>query len=515
MSPVWKKDDLGDEDLELGNTSRSGLLVLFLVASIAVPKAEGQFTIAVYTDQAVYDVGEPVRVSFETVGSGLSASVTIEVYGPMSYTFGPISITTGGIYTATIPPEATQIPGYYQVKVTLGLTMDIYTGTTSFQVIQTTPFDFELVVTPSTITIKKGETAKYSLTRTVSDPYYEDVTVRITDVQGLTSGMSWKLAGGSPATLSITTSESTPPGTYSLTIVGTAEGLTRTETVTLIVEALFDYSIVVSPSTQTVNIGKKTDYTVAVTLISGTPQLVSLSLTGLPGDLLYTFSTPSANPSFTSTLTIDASTASTTGTYTFTVTGSGGGLTRTASSAITVKEALDFTLASSTSMITVKQGEKATLTIDIQQVEGFQDVVTLTVSGLPNGATYTFNPSSGIPPFTSSLVVETSSSISVGNYSVTIHGSGGGKTHSITVGLNVEKNEYSIANLSSILTNPTYLAILIVIVAAVALGIVASKSGRGRTAAQPVKQVSHCPKCGAPVEPGVEYCITCGASVKQ
>jgi uncharacterized membrane protein len=476
-------------------------LVLILVASVTAPKVDAQFTI---------------RVAFETPGSGLSASVTIDIYGPISGTYGPISITTGTTYYYTIT-GVTEFPGYYTVKVTLGTAMDVYTGSASFQVVQRTPFDFSLTLSPSTVTVKKGETAKYSISVTFSDPYYQGTTIKITDVSGIPGikPSDWTVTPGLTGTLNLKTSDSTPPGTYTITVTGYAEGVSRSATATLVVEATFDYSLTISPSTQTVNIGEKTAYTITVALVSGTPQIVSLSLAGLPGDVQYLFSTPSSNPSFTSTLTVDASTASSTGTYTITVTGSGGGLTRTTQCTIVIKEAKDFSLAASPSTVTVKQGEKAVYTVDVQQVQGFNEVVTFVVSGLPDGATYTFSPTSGKPAFSSTLVIETSTSTPEGNYTITIDGSGGGKTHSASVTLSVKKNPLPIPGLDQIVSNPTYLVLLVVvIVAVVALATVALRKSKGGAAPQPAR-LAYCDKCGAALQPSDEYCGSCGTIVKK
>jgi len=62
--------------------------VLVLVASMVASRAKAQFTISVWTDSPMYDVGDPVRVSFETPGSGISATATIDIYGPFSATWG-------------------------------------------------------------------------------------------------------------------------------------------------------------------------------------------------------------------------------------------------------------------------------------------------------------------------------------------------------------------------------------------------------------------------------------------
>mgnify|MGYP002153771407 CR=1 FL=1 len=200
------------------------------------PYVRAQFTIAVWTDKPVYNVGEPVRISFETGGPGATGSATIDVYGPVSYRYGPINIVTGSVYTATVT-GVTVVPGFYNVKVTLGLMLDVYQGYTSFQVVEARPaFDFKLTITPTSTTVKQSETAKYTLGVTFSDPSYQNKKITITSVSGLGPGMEWKIEPGNQ--LAIRTSDSTPPGPYVFTVTGTAEGISRTVTGTLTVEAL-------------------------------------------------------------------------------------------------------------------------------------------------------------------------------------------------------------------------------------------------------------------------------------
>ncbi|MBO3755178.1 MAG: zinc-ribbon domain-containing protein, partial [Candidatus Brockarchaeota archaeon] len=70
---------------------------------------------------------------------------------------------------------------------------------------------------------------------------------------------------------------------------------------------------------------------------------------------------------------------------------------------------------------------------------GFDRAVTLTTSGLPSGAVGSFSPSSDRPAFSSTLTIDIPTKTPEGKYTITIQGSGGGKTHSATVILNVEK----------------------------------------------------------------------------
>jgi N-acetyl-anhydromuramyl-L-alanine amidase AmpD len=91
---------------------------------------------------------------------------------------------------------------------------------------------------------------------------------------------------------------------------------------------LFDFSISVLQSSRTITVGQSTSYDITVSLISGTPQTVTLSLSGQHSTMSYSFKPASGSPTFTSTLTISTSSSTPANTYTLTITGTGGGLTR-------------------------------------------------------------------------------------------------------------------------------------------------------------------------------------------
>jgi hypothetical protein len=71
-------------------------------------------------------------------------------------------------------------------------------------------------------------------------------------------------------------------------------------------------------------------------LLSGSPQQVTLSASGLPSGVSATLTPIDGFPTFTSTLTIRTSPTTPTGTYTVIIYGSGGGLTRSATYTLTV-----------------------------------------------------------------------------------------------------------------------------------------------------------------------------------
>ena len=89
----------------------------------------------------------------------------------------------------------------------------------------------------------------------------------------------------------------------------------------------------------------------------------------------------------------------------------------------------DFSLLATPGTATANQGGTAQYTIEVSPIAGFSDPVTLSVSGLPSGATYSFNINNQVPPFTSTLTISIPETIPTGSYSLTVTGTGGTKSH--------------------------------------------------------------------------------------
>ena len=101
-----------------------------------------------------------------------------------------------------------------------------------FSVDAATSFDFSLSLSPSSISVKQGDTASFKILLTYSDPSYSGTVINI-QLTGLGPGMDWQTTTASD--LSITTLSSTPLGSYPLVLTGSANGVTHQSTATLIV----------------------------------------------------------------------------------------------------------------------------------------------------------------------------------------------------------------------------------------------------------------------------------------
>ena len=276
-----------------------------------------------------------------------------------------------------------------------------------------------------------------------------------------------------------------------------------------------EYSVSISPTSQTLSLGDTGSFAVTVTLTSGDMENVSLSLSGLPGDVQHTFSQASGTPTFTSTLTVDSSSSTSIGTYTFTVNANAAGQVKTATATLTVNEEADFSISITPPERTLNQGESTTFTLTLNEIGEFNDPVTLTASGLPTGATPNFGPTSGKPPFTATLNIDTTKSTLAGSYTVTVDASGGGKSHSATASLTIEEVQQITGStfistfIPTFIKNPLGMIIIVLIIIVLALLIALTRKRKAPLSQVQSSNIS-CMHCGAPLKPGSIFCGRCG-----
>jgi hypothetical protein len=96
-----------------------------------------------------------------------------------------------------------------------------------------------------------------------------------------------------------------------------------------------------------------------------------------------------------------------------------------------------FTLATHPVMIGLYQGQQGQVTVNVESASPQPYSIALTVHGLPSYTNYYFNTSSGNPPFSARLTIETSANTPPGEYAITIKGAGGGYENQVTFTLNI------------------------------------------------------------------------------
>lgn len=201
-----------------------------------------------------------------------------------------------------------------------------------------------------------------------------------------------------------------------------------------------DFSLSASPGSQTVTAGTSAIYTVTVSPTNGFNGTVDFSVAGLPAGASASFSPPSVTGSGSSTLTVTTS-GVTPGTYTLTITGTSGTLIHSTTVTLVVRSLTppDFSIAATPSSQTVTRRNSASYTVTVTALNGFNGIVSFSVSGLPARSTASFNPTSVTGSGSSTLMVSANKNTATGTVRLTITGTSGSLVHSTSVSLTVNK----------------------------------------------------------------------------
>jgi hypothetical protein len=199
-----------------------------------------------------------------------------------------------------------------------------------------------------------------------------------------------------------------------------------------------DFFLSTNPSTQTINPGGSTSYSVTVNPLNGYGNTVTLSLSGCPSGATCSISPSSVGPPYNpSTLSVSTTSSIALGTYIITITGTDGTLTHTTTVNLVVAGVADFSISVQPASLSLKRSSLGTYTAIVTAVNGFNGVVALTVSGLPANTTGTFNPASVTGHGNSHLNIATTKKTPTGTFTLTIKGTSGSLSHSKTVSLTV------------------------------------------------------------------------------
>lgn len=296
-------------------------------------------------------------------------------------------------------------------------------------------FDYSLSVSPSDKTILTGDTAPYGVTATLNSGTAASVSLSASGLPSLATA-SFSPASitptisGTTSILAAVTSNSGGLGDYILTVQGTGGGVTPTANTNLHV---YDFTVGVSPSDQTVLRGGGTSYTATLILSPGSTTngvpAINLGTLTLPGDATVGFSSSSLVPTFggvPTTLTIGTASppSGSLGDFPFSVTGTAPfGGTRSGASNLHI---YDFNLAALPPSLQILTTGSNSYSITDTLTPGSSAVnlpsIGLSLSGLPSGATDIFTPISGSAGGFSSILGITTSNTPSGTDILTVTG---------------------------------------------------------------------------------------------
>jgi Bacterial Ig domain len=170
--------------------------------------------------------------------NGFAGTVNLAATGlPANATalFTPSSLTGSGMATLDVTTASNTPTG--TTTVTISGTSGTLTRTTTVSLVVTATPDFTLAVTPASRTASPGGSASYTVTTTALNGFSGSVSLGVANLPANTTGSfsPSSISGSSSATLTVTTTASTPQGSSTLTITGTSGALSHSATTSLVV----------------------------------------------------------------------------------------------------------------------------------------------------------------------------------------------------------------------------------------------------------------------------------------
>jgi uncharacterized membrane protein len=366
--------------------------------------------------------------------------------------FSPDTYSNGnGSSQLTVATDASTVPGTYPFTVTATDTTGapVKTANLTLVVNAAASSGFSFSASPSTQPIAPNGSASFSAIVTAQNGYTGSGTFSVTGLPAGTSG-SFSPAGYSGGSgnsiLTITAGASVAAGSYPLTVTATdtTGSPTQSSTVMLVVNPPASFTVGATPSSRSIVQGQSTTFTASVTAQNGYQGSGNFSVTGLPAGAGESFSPGGySNGAGQSTLTVTTSGTTPAGTYSLTITATdtSGAPVNSTNVSLTVTPAAqpDFTLTATPGTMVVKRGRSDSYNVTVTPSNGFNETITLSVTGLPASTSASFTPLFLSGGGTSTLTITTDNTATPkGTFTLTITAQSQSKTRSTTVTLKVQ-----------------------------------------------------------------------------
>lgn len=370
----------------------------------------------------------------------------------VNFDTGPFTITTG---THTVTVYATDQAG----NVGVG-TLQIKYIVPDFSFTTNSPPQ------PNGQTNFAGSTFNYSFHLATISTYSGQISFALT---GQPSGSTVTFSqnpvnldsGSNPKTditLAIATPAGASPGLYPMTVTA-AGGPSHSVSIDLTLTQPPDFTLSVSPPSQTVVAGQKAVYTVSATGNSVYPAntQVNFSISGFPTNTSAAYAAGfvviGPNTTKSDTVTITTTTTANPGTYTLVIGGGDGSIQKSFNATLIINPPPDFSLTVVPDPLTITAGGIAgTYNGNLTALNNFADTMQITATTTNAGITFAIAPNqfpAAPAPGTNFVInVTAASAVPGGDYVVTVTGSSSALTKSVQVTLHVKPD-----NQQPIITN--------------------------------------------------------------
>ena len=379
------------------------------VASVSV--AQGLSNTVPITIARAGGFAGAIALTAEGLPTGVSAS------------FVPASLPNGTTTsTLTLTPSSSALAATNTITIrATGAGVADKTTTVQLTVTVPTTADYSLTATPAALSVVAGASSSTTIAINRTGNFAPGVTLALTgNPTGVTGTFTPNPATASSSALAISTTAATVPGTYTLTISGTATGdvAAHTTTVALTVTAQSGITVALSPASLSIAAGTTGQTSVTLTRNGALTGDIALTAENLPTGVTVAFA-PATVSGTASTATFTVASAATLATTTVTVRGTVGSVSGTATISLTVTAAQSISLSLAPASLSLAQGATGSTTATITRNGGFAGTVNLAVTGLPSGVTTTITPAAATGP-SASLSIVVGSAVAAGTYTGTL-----------------------------------------------------------------------------------------------
>jgi uncharacterized membrane protein len=382
-----------------------------------------------------------------TVHNGFDHNITLSASGmpsgiTVSFVPGIILSPGSGNSKMTISVSSSTPSGTYPITVTAS-------GGGLFQNTAVTVMvaSFTISASPASLSIAQGNQGTSQITTAISGGFNYSISLSASSMPtGTTVAFNPQTIpapGAGNSIMTITVGNSTPVGTYPLTVTGSGGGLLQTVTVTLTVTGSGGgFTLAATPTSLTLQQNGQ-GYVAVTTRTNGFNNSITLAASGAPFGVTISFN-PATIPApgvGNSTMSIVVFGTTRAGNYPITVTATGGGNKQTVTVTLTVTVAgqPNFSLSAAPASLIVVQGNQGSSSINSTLSGTFNGAINLSASGTPSGVTASFAPATLAAPGSgnSVMTLAANKSVPVGSYPVTVTGNGGGIQQMAVVTLTV------------------------------------------------------------------------------
>jgi len=442
----------GDGKLDIATAIQTAGATIQGLIFISTGNGDGTFSVGTSVPN-VASVTSPLLVGdFNADGNLDLATGGFFYYGHGDGTF-PTSEGSAGAPTFVLAGDANNDGLLDVIEETITTTLTS-SGSTTLEAagieLQVAPLpDFKGVVGPLKSVLVPGGTVSFNVTLTPLYGWTGDVTMNATNLpNGITPSFSpvTVKGGNGTTTVTLTASSTMAIGDYTFNLSGNSGSLTHTTTLPFTVDtSIGDFGGSINPTIQNVAQGSSAVYPITITPSGGFTGSVFLSVSGLPAGATASFSVnPITGGSGTSNLTVTTSGSTPSPSVTTTtITATAGLLVHSHSIYLGVApaaESITGTITASNS-ISASAGGTANYVLTLNTSNNAANAdMTLSVDGLPPGATATFVPATintGNGTSTMKITAPAGVLISGNTYSLTITMTEDGSIAQNTVILNI------------------------------------------------------------------------------